>query len=130
VSTRAVLVLAVCAFLAGCGSERDAATTTRPQPAVAASCIFAVELDGHRYLGSTVSRAPKTGAALGPAKQPACNDTPGAVDDAPDQLVDVVAIEGVRPEVAIALPGRDDVVLIREDVDSAHYPPALAKLMR
>jgi hypothetical protein len=128
---RLLVLLAACTLLAACGSDPETATSTRAQPpAVAASCIFAVEYDGHRYLGSAVTSAPPDGAALGQAKQPACNDTPGAVEDGADQLVDVVAVEGVRPEVAIALPGRDDVVLIREDADPGKLPAALTKLMR
>ena len=128
---RVVLLVLACALFGGCGSDRDATPTNRSEPpAAAASCIFAIEYRGHHYVGSAVASAPPKGARLGEATQPACNDTPGAVEDPADQLVDVVEIEGVRPEIAIALPGRDDVVLVRDDVDPAHLPPALARLMR
>jgi hypothetical protein len=92
-------------------------------------CLLTVDYDGHRYIGASVLSPPEYGRALGDAKVPACNDTPGAVDDAPAQPVEVVAIKGVAPETAIAMRDQPDTVLIRDDVDQQNLPPALAKLM-
>ena len=128
-SMRALLV-AILFVLVGCGSQE--ATTTRPikTPTISeAMCLLAVDYDGHRYVGSTVLAAPAYGKPLGQAKLPACNDTPGAVDDAPEQQVEVIAIQGVAPEIAIAMRDHSDVVLIRDDVDQEKLPAALAKLM-
>lgn len=133
VVTRALLLLAACALVAGCGgSDPETATTTQGgPPAVAASCIFAVEYDGHRYLGSAVNTPPPEGSQLGEGTIPVCNDTPGAVDDPPeDERIAVTSIRGVPPEIAVALRGRDDVVLIREDADPAKLPAAVTTLMR
>ncbi len=129
---RGLLLLASCLVLAACGSDGEATATKPAQtgpPKVAASCILAAEYDGHRYIGTAVKSPPREGPALGQAKVPACNDTPGALEDSSDQLVDVAELEGVPPEVAIVWQGRDDVVLIREDVNQQKLPPALTKLI-
>ena len=126
---RALLVLIVFVLL-GCGSQE--ATRTQPASTSAASeamCLLAVDYDGHRYVGASVLAPPAYGKPLGQATVPACNDTPGAVDDTSEQPVDVIAINGVTPEIAIALRDHSDTVLIRDDVDQANLPPALAKVM-
>jgi hypothetical protein len=128
---RALLVLTLFVLL-GCGSQEATSTqpATRRTPTISeAMCLLAVDYDGHRYVGSSVLAAPAYGQTLGRGTLPACNDTPGAVDDAPDQLVEVIAIKGVGPETAVALRDHSDIVLIRDDVDQAKLPPALAKLM-
>lgn len=126
---RALLVVTLFA-LVGCGSQ--AATRTEPAKTAAVSeavCLFAVDYDGHRYVGSTALAPAALGKPLGQASIPACNDTPGAVDDAPERSAEVIAIAGVAPEIAIALRDHADVILIRDDVDEANLPPAVAKLM-
>ena len=126
---RVLLVLAL-SLLVGCGSQEAARTKPVETTAVSeAMCLFAVDYDGHRYIGSTVLAKPEYGSSLGDATLPACNDTPGAVDNTPDQTVEVVGIKGVPPDTAIALRDHSDAVLIRDDVDQANLPPALAKLM-
>jgi hypothetical protein len=126
---RALLVLTLF-VLAGCGSHEATRTQPAKTPTISeASCLLAVDYEGHRYLGSSVLAPPTYGASLGEAKLPACNDTPGAVDDTPDQVVEVLALKGVAPEIAIAMRDQPDTVLIRDDVDQQNLPPALAKLM-
>jgi hypothetical protein len=126
---RAVLVLTLFVLL-GCGSQKVTRTQPARTPTISeAMCLLAVDYDGHRYIGATVLAPPEHGRSLGEAKVPACNDTPGAVDDAPAQTVEVIAIKGVTPETAIAMRDQPDTVLIRDDVDEEKLPAALAKLM-
>jgi hypothetical protein len=129
---RGLFVLACCLVLVACGSEGDATRTKPAQtgpPQVAASCIFAVEYEGHRYIGTAIEPTSWAGEVIGQGTIPACNDTPGAGEDGADQVVDVAVIPDVSPEVALAIPGRNDTVLIREDVNREKLPPPLAKLM-
>ncbi len=94
-----------------------------------ASCAFVIDYDGHRYLGSAAPVSPAEGTPLGTASQPGCQDTP----DGPkpeDSEVEVAEIEGVAPEVAITIRGRDDSILIRDDVDYERLPPELTRLLR
>ena len=124
------LLVAILFVLVGCGSQE--ATTTRPikTPTISeAMCLLSVDYDGHKYIGARVLAPPEYRRSLGEAKVPPCNDTPGEVDDAPAQPVEVFALEGVAPEIAIAMRDQPDTVLIRDDVDQENLPPALAKLM-
>ena len=82
----------------------------------AASCAMLVEFDGHDYLGTAVDVEPAPGESLGSGTIPPCNDTGGAGTTIPAEEVEVTAVEGVPPTVAIMLAGRSDVVLVREDV--------------
>jgi len=126
---RALVVLTLFVVL-GCGSQEATRTQPVKTPTISeSSCLLAVDYDGHRYVGSLVLAPPALGEPLGRASLPPCNDTPGAVDDAPAQLVEVIAIKDVPPETAVALRDHSDVVLIRDDVDQQKLPPALAKLM-
>ena len=128
---RALLVLTLFVLL-GCGSQEATRTApaTQPTPTISeAMCLLSVDYDGHRYIGARVLAPPEYGRSLGEAKVPPCNDTPGEVDDAPAQPVEVFALEGVAPEIAIAMRDQPDTVLIRDDVDQGKLPPGLAKLM-
>jgi len=124
------LLVATLFVLLGCGSQQAARTQPVKTPTISeAMCLLAVDYEGHRYVGATVLAPPAYGRPLGQATVPACNDTPGAVDDTPEQPVEVVAIKGVGAAIAIALRDHSDTVLIRDDVDQQNLPPALAKLM-
>jgi hypothetical protein len=124
------LLVATLFVLLGCGSQQATPTqSTKPSTVSEAMCLLAVDYDGHRYVGASVLAPPEFGRSLGEAKIPACNDTPGSVDDTPDQTVKVVAIKRVPPEIAIAMRDQPDAVLIRDDVDQQNLPTALAKLM-
>ena len=76
-----------------------------------------VEYDGHNYLGTAVEVTPDAGEALGTGTIPPCNDTGGAGTTIPAEQVEVTAVQGVPPRVAIMLAGRSDVVLVRDDVE-------------
>jgi hypothetical protein len=122
---------AVCLLTAGCGGggADDVAAERPPAADVAASCAFVVDYDGHRYLGNAAPVGPVEGTSLGTATQPGCRDTPGEPE--PQDLdVEVAAVEGVSPEIAIVIRGRDDSILIRDDVDFDRLPPELARLLR
>ena len=124
------LLLVTLFVLVGCGSQQATRTQPVKTPTISeAMCLLAVDYNGHRYVGATVLAPPEYGKSLGEANLPACNDTPGAVDDTPDRTVEVVAINGVPPETAIAMRDQPDAVLIRDDVDQQNLPAALAKLM-
>jgi hypothetical protein len=75
-----------------------------------------VEYDGHTYLGTAVEATPVPGDSIGNATIPPCNDTGGAGTTIPAEQVEVTSAEGVPPSVAIMLAGRNDVVLVRDDV--------------
>jgi hypothetical protein len=81
-----------------------------------ASCAMLVEYDGHTYLGTVVEAAPVAGDSLGNGTIPPCNDTGGAGTTVPAEQVEVTSVQGVPPSVAIMLAGRNDVVLVRDDV--------------
>ena len=83
---------------------------------------------GHAYIGDGVEVAPREGKPLGRVTLPACNDTGEGGDEKPGEEIELAEIEGVSPSVALAVRGRSDTVLIREDVDYDRLPPALARL--
>jgi hypothetical protein len=73
----------------------------------AAACAAAVEWNGTTYFGGVVHGAVPRGRSLGKGTLPACGDG-GPI--APPEPVDVVAIEGVPPEQAVAVAGQPDAV--------------------
>jgi uncharacterized protein DUF6281 len=105
--------------LAACGGETTpesgGATTEVMGGGVAASCAFVVRFDGHLYSGYAVKAKPSQGDSLGTGTFPPCDDTGGALPPAAAEQVEVAAIDGVDPSIAIMLPGRHDVILVRED---------------
>jgi len=115
----AVLVLPLA--LAACGGESPeasgGATTEVSGGGVAsASCAMLVQYDGHTYLGTAVAAAPVAGGSLGNGTIPPCNDTGEAGTTIPADQVEVTSVQGVPPSVAIMLAGRNDVLLVRDDV--------------
>jgi uncharacterized protein DUF6281 len=122
--TTRVLALALLVLplaLAACGGKSDevsgGATTEVSGGGVAsASCAMLVSYDGHTYLGTAVKAAPVPGDSLGNGTIPPCNDTGGAGTTIPTEQVEVTSVQGVPPSVAIMIAGRNDVVLVRDDV--------------
>lgn len=122
--TTRFLVLALLALplvLAACGGGGNEAsgggqTTEVSGGGVSASCAMLVSYDGHNYLGTAVDSKVVPGESLGNGTIPPCNDTGGAGTTIPAEQVEVTAVQGVPPTVAILLAGRDDVVLVRDDV--------------
>ncbi|HKG19300.1 MAG TPA: DUF6281 family protein [Candidatus Limnocylindrales bacterium] len=114
----ALLVLPLA--LAACGGKSadvsgGATTEVSGGGVSSASCAMLVEYDGHTYLGTAVE-AVVAGDSIGNATIPPCNDTGGAGTTIPAEEVEVTSVEGVPPSVAIMLAGRNDVVLVRDDV--------------
>ena len=129
-----LLVAALPLALAACGGETEVSggSSTEVSGGVSgsASCAFLVRYDGRAYLGNGVEVAPVQGGSLGTGMIPPCNDTGGLGTGSPAEEVEVAEIQGVSPTVAIMLPGRNDVVLIRNDVDFDALPPELVRLNR
>jgi len=130
----ALALLAVPLALAACGGKNEASggsitegggTTTEVR--VAASCAFVVHYDAHDYFGTRVKVDPVPGETLGTGTFPPCNDTGGALPTVPAEEVAVSAIQGVPPSVAIMLPGRTDVVLVRDDAKPKDLPEDLIR---
>jgi Family of unknown function (DUF6281) len=114
--------------LAGCG---DSGRSERrgDAPTEEAACILAVDYDGHRYVGTAAPVTPVGGRKLGTATRPGCGDTMEGPE--PDETeVEVAAIQGVSPDVAILERGRTESVLIRDDVDSGQLPTELIRVLR
>jgi Family of unknown function (DUF6281) len=78
------------------------------------------------YAGMTVHVVPRQGSRVGFAVLPGCNDT-GQKQDPPDEKIPVARLHGVSPEVALVMPGRDDVVLVRRGIDQ--LPPQVGALL-
>ena len=117
----AVALVALPLALAACGGKSElssgSSTEARAGGGVAsASCAMLVEYDGHTYLGASVEATPVPGESIGTGTIPPCNDTGGAGTTIPAEQVEVTAVQGVPPSIAIMLGGRDDVVLVRDDV--------------
>jgi Family of unknown function (DUF6281) len=69
------------------------------------SCALAVRFDGVDYLGSTMKQPLHLGRALGQATLPPCQDSNSPGPPPTESAVDVVAIAGVPPSVAIGAAG-------------------------
>jgi len=128
-SSTSLLALVALAFplaLAACGggtTEVSEGTNTEPSGGAGASCAMLVQYEGRDYLGTAVEVTPVPGDSLGNGTIPPCNDTGGAGTTIPAEPVEVTAVQGVPPSVAIMLVGRTDVVLVRDDVEK--LPPEL-----
>jgi len=119
-----MLVVVVGVGSAGCGGG----SSEPPGETVGASaaCAPALVYDGDLYLGYRAGPAFVQGAPLGTGTLPPCNDHGADADPEPAEEIDVAAVDGIQPSVAVAWRGRDDdLVYVREDVDPASLPPGL-----
>lgn len=128
--------LAACGLLVltGCGGgetapARGPGDPNRPEtratagevsnpPAVvgAASCALVVVYQGNRYWERSVEVLPREGGILGTGMIPDCNDTGG--EPGPGEAVELTALEGIPPDVALLWGGRPETVLVREGLES------------
>ena len=119
-TTRLLALTLVALALGACGGEgtkESGGTSAEPSGGVASgACAMLVHYDGHDYLGASVDAKVVPGDPLGEGTIPPCNDTGGAGTTIPAEQVEVTAVQGVPPTVAIMLAGRTDVVLVRNDV--------------
>jgi hypothetical protein len=129
-ATCAVLLLAV---VTGCGggsgSDVPEADESLAGPGADASgaCAVVADFDGRRYVGTGVKVVPVPGKPIGEATVPACNDTPDAAAGDSDTM-NVAAIPGVPPSVAVQSVSEPSIVLVREGQDPATYPAELTRL--
>jgi hypothetical protein len=93
-----------------------------------AACAAVLEFRGHTYTGSGVRVAPIPAQPLGEGVIPTCRDQPDQPAD-PAFTVEVRAIDGIAPEIALTAPGHGELY-IRDDVDLERRPPALMRLLR
>jgi hypothetical protein len=128
--TGVVASLLLAFTLAGCGSEGERASAEGGRASVEASCVLLVRYEGHAYVATGVEVAPPEGKSLGRATFPPCDDTGEANEAESAEEVEIAELEGVAPSVAIVLVGRDDVVLVRDDVDGEALPPEVTRLLR
>jgi Family of unknown function (DUF6281) len=117
----AILFLLV-AVLGACGDSEIAGGD-------GASCAFTARFSGHSYEALTVERAPEEGEPLGSAALPACSDEDGAdTGEGDGELIEVARLPGVSPDVALAMRGRLDTLLVRKGVRS--FPQEVVELMQ
>jgi hypothetical protein len=136
--TLPIAIVLLSLALAGCGSSgsgsvvetSDARTTastggtTRAEPGTGeASCALTVSYTGHTYLATGVEIAPPQGEVLGKGTLPGCGDSRS-------EQIEVAEIPGVSPSVALVFVGRNDVVLVRDDVDGEALPSEISHLLR
>jgi hypothetical protein len=135
------LLLAACGLLAfgGCGESEP----TRPQGAekrsgdtrtsagdtsshgggvAAGACVLAVTYRGNTYYGLDVSAVPRASGPVVMGILPPCNDT--GREPGPGVTVELTAVEGVSPEIALLSPQTPDTVFLREGFDGP-LPPEL-----
>lgn len=105
---------------AGEGRREAQVTTgeTRDTPAVASSaaCALVVVYHGNRYWEATVDVVPREAGPLGTGVIPDCNDTGG--EPGPGDEIELTALEGVPPDVALLWRGRPESVLVREGFEN------------
>jgi Family of unknown function (DUF6281) len=89
-----------------------------------------VTYDGHSYVALGVAVAPVEGNLLQGATIPPCNDTGELAEPENPEQVTVAELPGVSPSVAVLLQGRDDVVLVRDDVEHDELPQGVKQLLR
>lgn len=110
----AVLALVV----GGCGDEGARVDAGE------GDCASVVRYEGHLYQWSNVEVAPREARPLGEAGL-YCNLSEGAE---PYENIELVAIEGVSPEVTLAWRQHSDMVFVRDGLDP--LPPEVARLMQ
>jgi hypothetical protein len=122
---RVVTALALVVAAAGCGGSHH------PPGVIVAgsgSCAPALEYDGHLYLGYRAGESVKQGTPLGRGKLPSCDDVGPDVAPEPAVDIEVAAIAGVSPSVAVLWLDRDDdLVYVREDAEMGSLPTGLVE---
>jgi hypothetical protein len=131
---RAACALAVAAALAACsnrsarpGSSGSNARGGQGTIRGDASCAFVAYFQGHTYEGLSVRIAPVEGELLGTAVLPGCDDTGGQERPPPDEVIQVAAVAGISPDVALVWHDVTDTVLVREG--TGPLPPELQELL-
>ncbi|MDT9699368.1 DUF6281 family protein [Streptomyces sp. P17] len=96
----------------------------------AASCAYVIDYDGRSYT-DVANIDYKRGEELGTATQPPCDDTPGDGDDgSPVQETTAYRIEGLDPDVAIAVGDAPDDLIFVATRPNGELPPEVERLAR
>jgi hypothetical protein len=136
-----VVLLALLAVLAGgCGDGEAASPTAKvggdapitteqtggspPEDVGAGACVLTVEYQGNTYFERQVEVVPRKAGSLSTGVIPDCNDTGG--EPGPGEEIQLTALEGVSPDVAVHWSGRPEAVLVREGLEK-RLPPALRR---
>lgn len=108
----------------GCSADTDRATDSDDE--VAKLCSVTLTYQGQTYDPRAVEPAVRAGKTLGPAQLPNCRDAQQAADKIEVTLAEV---DGVPPEVALAVVGEGDMWLPtnatavpKELEDIYHFP--------
>lgn len=92
-----------------------------------ADCAALLDWNGVRYQGAGTRGPAELGERLGEGSLPGCDDGGGPVED---EAVEVFAVAGVAPEIAVAVPGHDAVYLAPDYAGpGAEYPEALEPVL-
>ncbi|WP_328873086.1 DUF6281 family protein [Streptomyces sp. NBC_00287] len=96
----------------------------------AASCAYVIDYDNRQYT-DVANVDYQRGEKLGTATQPPCDDTPGDGDDGdPAHKTTAYKIEGVDPDVAIAVgDAPDDLIFVATRADG-ELPPEVEALRK
>ena len=131
---RAACALALAVGLAACsnGSTRPGSSGSNTGGGQAASkgdasCAFVAYYQGRTYEGFDVRIAPAEGELLGTAVLPGCDDTGGQGSPPPNEVIQVAAVAGISPDVALVWHDVTDTVLVREG--TGPLPPELQELL-
>ena len=91
------------------------------------ACAFQGTFEGRVYVAHGVRVDPPEGPPVGDFVMPPCNDTNDSEDETSERIA-VVRLPGVSPRKALVIPGRWDVVLVREGLD--RLPDKVLELTR
>ncbi|MEA2508162.1 MAG: hypothetical protein QOG21_244 [Actinomycetota bacterium] len=116
----ALLIAIMLLGSAGCGIASPKGGVTGD-----AACAMIVHYHHRSYLGTTVHVVPPQGDRAGLGVVPGCNDT-GQQHPA-DEKIPVARLRGVLPNVALLMPGQNDVVLVRRGIH--RLPPEIRALL-
>jgi hypothetical protein len=95
----------------------------------AASCAFIVWWEGRKYEALGVQVSPRVGRRVGTGTSPACDDTNENTPEPPERYA-LARVRGVPPADAVAIAGREDVVLVRARLFAQNAIPAAVKLLQ
>ncbi|MFJ7344377.1 DUF6281 family protein [Streptomyces sp. NPDC101110] len=95
----------------------------------APSCVYTVTFEGRTYR-DVANVDFRVATRLGAATQPPCDDTGGGNEhEEPSTTETAYAVDGISPEVAIAVGGAPDDVLFVAVHSGNGLPPAVKKLI-
>ena len=109
-------VVLVALLLAGCGGPGNATGDGN-----GGDCPSFIWFRGHTYLGRSAAVIPEPGPTVGEAVFPPCSSF--GKSSPPGDRIEMTAVAGVDPDVAVSQEGSPGQVYVREDVE--RLPPTL-----